>query len=165
MPINQDVALQINAHLPLEAKAQWVYQRFALDANTHGYFGCEAYFKAQSADEACHLHSLIGFINDFDAENALPAVDAIASGLNATLDSMFTTALEMEQTVTASLSRICSAAMVVGDWLSVQFLHAFIVEQRKSEVEYRDILNRLAMATANLIEFDEWIGELAGGGK
>jgi ferritin len=160
MPLNPEIAKLINEHLPKEGLAQWTYLRLALDCNTHGFFGCETYFKAQAADEAKHLQTLIGFINDFDAENSLPAIEPQPGPRFVALPEMFTAALEMEQTVTDSLSRICSAGIVAGDWLSVEFLQAFIAEQRNSEIEYRDILNRLAMAGDDLIQFDAWIGEL-----
>ncbi len=159
--INRDCAQMINAHLPLELKAQHTYLHFALTANTMGYFGVETYFNAASTEEAAHLRKLLAFLNDYDMMPEIPAIDAIPSG-GMDIRSMFVQALAIEQTVSASFNAILDCADDdCKDFQVVGFIQDMQNKQTSGEIEIRDIINRFDMSGSNMPAFDEYVGELA----
>ena len=159
--IHPDCAAMINAHLPLELKASHAYLRMALEANARGFFGVEKFFQAASLEEQGHLRKLIGFINDYDMANSIPAIDEMPQGTT-DIRSMFVAALGMEQAVSASFNAILNCADdECKDFQTVAFILPMQADQTDSEIEIRDILNYLDnVAVGNLAEFDEYVGDL-----
>lgn len=157
--LNPDVAALLNAHAPLEMLAQQTYLRAALDANRMGLFGLEAWLRAAALEERQHLDRLLSFLNDFDQPNDVPEADPIPSGRFASPRAILDTALDLERAVTRSLSEVLRAAWDAGDVQSYEFIRSYLPEQTDAETEIGDLQALLAAAGANVLEFDELLGE------
>jgi ferritin len=158
MPISPAFAGDLALHLPKELLAQQTYLAFSQSADMMGFFGCAAFFQHESQNERRHLETMLQFLTDFDITTPVPAAPLVNCQYDNVAD-LFEAALEMEQTVTKSLSQIAVKALQAGDVLAFTFLHPFLQEQITSEIEYRNILRRYDLG--NLPEFDDWVKELA----
>lgn len=154
------IAARINAHIPNEQLAAHSYTRLALTANAAGMFGCEAWFRAQAAEELSHRDKLLDWLNDYDQPNDVPAAATqTAEAFGSDPATWFTTELRLEESVTRNLSAIAAEAQRAGDYVSLNLLLDLLREQDQSERQVRDILARLGRTT-DWLEFDEWVGEL-----
>lgn len=157
MPISDAVVPPIQAQLAVELESHQRFLAFAMCANSQGFFGVEKYFRKHSHEEGKDWKGLAKFLNDFDKGIFVPACPAIDIDVTTPIQELFTTALELEQTATAAFNNICHIADTGSDYVTSNFIQKYLKNQRKEEVELRDILHRLALAGDDLILFDKWM--------
>lgn len=166
MPLAPEIAQQLNAHLPNEARAANVYQRLADDCRALGFEGISKWLADAGQEENGHLQKFIDFLSEFDIRANVPARSPEPLGTLPTEDrlvyigAVFSEVLALEETVTGQIETMVSSARDIGCWVGFDFLMGFIQEQSEAERELRKILRQLPLYVGNLNDLDNWIGGL-----
>jgi len=134
------------------------YKAFALSARNMGFFGSEKFLVAAALEETTHRDRFLDYLNDMAGglTKVEGALDRKGAG---SLKEIFELVLGLEIDTSMRIHAIYAAAHKAGDFYTVEFMKFFLEEQLTSVRECQDIVNRLASAGTNLLEFDEWIGE------
>ena len=149
----------IQAALQQELYASHLYRQVANYMQRAGYFGAQAFFSGEAADELEHYEKHVQFMNDMGDVAQLPALPAInqkPAGLQEAVQLGFDTELALGQKYEGWYRDATSE-------LTRQHLLQFLEIQRKSIGEYGDWLARLERAGGDecgLLIIDKEMGEV-----
>lgn len=157
--INKEITGMLAAQAVAENGAAAQYRAFGLWARNAGFFGCEKWLNAAGAEEITHRDRFLDYLNDMAGENTTVEGALDRSCKCDSLEDIFDAVLALEIAVSAKIHAIYAAALKANDYFTVEFLHFFLEEQLHAVRECQDIVNRLSVSGANLVEFDEWLEE------
>lgn len=143
-----------------ELYASNLYKHIANQLQRLGYFGAQAYYLKESADELTHYQKLVDFVNDMGDVADVEAVPKMTDSIESIEDAL-SVAYETELDLLNQYKEFIEAAEDV-DCTVEQFLLQFIEIQRLSVGEYGDFIsryNRCGKNEAAILEFDEYLSE------
>ena len=125
-----------------------------------GYFGTQKYFTKESAEELGHYQIIVDFMNDLGDMADVPMIEAptaVAGEIGDALVIAYNKEVEVY-----NLYKSIYALAVQSDSVVAQFLLQFLQIQKEAVGAYGDLISRykVADATREILEFDEYIGEL-----
>ena len=125
-----------------------------------GYFGTQKYFTKESAEELGHYQIIVDFMNDMGDMADVPTIDAptqVAEEIGDALVIAYNKEVEVY-----NMYKALYGLSVQDDSVVAQFLLQFLQIQREAVGAYGDLISRYATAnkTSEILEFDEYIGEL-----
>lgn len=153
------MALFTNA-ISSELYASNLYKHIANQLQRLGYFGAQAYFLKESADELTHYQKLVDYINDMGDVAPLPAVPAIPDKIGNLLDAL-ELAYETELSLLEDYKKFYEEVEdKEKDCVTGTFLIEFLQIQRSAVGEYGDLLARYNLNPNDPFEMDEYLKEL-----
>jgi ferritin len=142
-----------------ELYASNFYKHLANQLQRLGYFGSQAFYLNESADELKHYQIIVEFMNDMGDVAEIPKVDAIKDKLTCIGDSL-ELAYEIEFDLYEQYKEFYKIAED-EDCAVGQFLLQFIEIQRLSIGEYGDLISKYKVAeqTKEILLFDKAMGK------
>lgn len=126
----------------------------------HGLTGLETFFTQEAADETGHAQLVIEYIMDRSGLIKIEPYEYNGPGEFAKTIDLFTTALEVEQMTTQSLTNIYQQATREADVMTINFMQKMIDKQIEEEKTYQTILDRYTMypeSPSRDHDFDKWV--------
>lgn len=153
---NKKVIDLINLQIQREFYSAYLYLDMALYYGDLGLEGFANWFEIQAQEERDHA---VGFIRYLQHIGVKPSLDVIDKPSLTYKDARqpFAEALKHEQFVTASIVNILEVAQAEKDYLTVEFLRWYIMEQGEEEKNANDNLTRYDLAkdsTGALLRID-----------
>lgn len=133
----------------LELTASHVYQHLANRMKSLAYFGAEAFFHSESADERKHYNKLAEFMNNLNCELSVDSLDSVTCD-TANIGDALQMAYEMEVDLLEEYEKACMAN--ISHKVKI-FLQDYVNFQVSAVGEYGDLINRLKL-TDNMLVFD-----------
>jgi ferritin len=142
-----------------ELYASNFYKHLANQLQRLGYFGSQAFYLNESADELKHYQIIVEFMNDMGDVAEIPKVDAIKDKLTSIGDSL-ELAYEIEMDLYEQYKEFYKIAED-EDCAVGQFLLQFIEIQRLAIGEYGDLISKYKIAeqTKEILFFDKAMGK------
>lgn len=142
-----------------ELYASNFYKHLANQLQRLGYFGSQAFYLNESADELKHYQIIVEFMNDMGDVAEVPKVDAIKDKVGSIGDSL-ELAYEIEMDLYEQYKQFYKIAED-EDCSVGQFLLQFIEIQRLAIGEYGDLISkyRVAEETKEILWFDKAMGK------
>jgi ferritin len=142
-----------------ELYASNFYKHLANQLQRLGYFGSQAFYLNESADELKHYQIIVEFMNDMGDVAEIPKVDAIKDKLTSIGDSL-ELAYEIEFDLYEQYKEFYKIAED-EDCAVGQFLLQFIEIQRLAIGEYGDLISKYKVAeqTKEILLFDKAMGK------
>jgi ferritin len=142
-----------------ELYASNFYKHLANQLQRLGYFGSQAFYLNESADELKHYQIIVEFMNDMGDVAEIPKVDAIKDKLTSIGDSL-ELAYEIEFDLYEQYKEFYKIAED-EDCTVGQFLLQFIEIQRLAIGEYGDLISKYKVAeqTKEILFFDKAMGK------
>jgi ferritin len=160
--LDNHIEAALNAQIAMEAQSSHFYLAMATWADTTGLNGTSAFLYKHSDEERQHMLKLIRFVNERGGTARIPALEAPESTFSG-LKAIFTTLLEHETRVTASINEVVDLCLSRKDYTTQNFMQWYVAEQIEEEALARTILDKLAMIgsdSAGLYLFDRDLGQL-----
>lgn len=142
MIISAECKNMLDDAIYLEMSQSQLWKHIANHMQRAGFFGAQAYFLKESAEELEHYQMHVDFQNDVGAVAKVPELDAQKgefNTLNAALEKAYNTELEVYQDYKRFYDK-------EDDSVVKQFLLQFLEIQRKAVGAYGDLLARLEIA-------------------
>jgi len=142
-----------------ELYASNFYKHLANQLQRLGYFGSQAFYLNESADELKHYQIIVEFMNDMGDVAEVPKVDAIKDKVGSIGDSL-ELAYEIEMDLYEQYKEFYKIAED-EDCAVGQFLLQFIEIQRLAIGEYGDLISKYKVAEENkeILFFDKAMGK------
>lgn len=142
-----------------ELYASNFYKHLANQLQRLGYFGSQAFYLNESADELKHYQIIVEFMNDMGDVAEVPKVDAIKDKVGSIGDSL-ELAYEIEMDLYEQYKEFYKIAED-EDCAVGQFLLQFIEIQRLAIGEYGDLISKYKVAeeTKEILLFDKAMGK------
>jgi len=142
-----------------ELYASNFYKHLANQLQRLGYFGSQAFYLNESADELKHYQIIVEFMNDMGDVAEVPKVDAIKDKVGSIGDSL-ELAYEIEMDLYEQYKEFYKIAED-EDCAVGQFLLQFIEIQRLAIGEYGDLISKYKVAeeTKEILFFDKAMGK------
>lgn len=143
-----------------ELYASNFYKHLANQLQRLGYFGSQAFYLNESADELKHYQIIVEFMNDMGDVAEVPKVDAIKDKVGSIGDSL-ELAYEIEMDLYEQYKQFYKIAED-EDCSVGQFLLQFIEIQRLAIGEYGDLISKYKVAeeTKEILLFDKAMGKI-----
>lgn len=157
MIISAGCKSMLNDAIYLEMSQSQLWKHIANHMQRVGYFGAQAYFLKESAEELEHYQLIADFLNDVGCVATVPELERHTESyetLSAALEKAYSTELEVYNDYKRFYTREDDAAVK-------QFLLQFLEIQRKAVGAYGDLLSRLELAgddKAALLMIDKELG-------
>ncbi|MGB0170421.1 MAG: ferritin [Flavobacteriales bacterium] len=154
--IDKQIEQALNDQIAMEARSSHFYLGMATWAETNGLNGTSAFLYRHSDEERQHMLKLIKFVNERGGTAHIPSLDAPTVEFSG-LQAVFTTLLEHETKVTASINEVVDLCLSRKDYTTHNFMQWYVSEQIEEEALARTILDKLAMIgsdSAGLYLFD-----------
>lgn len=142
MIISAECKNMLDDAIYLEMSQSQLWKHIANHMQRAGFFGAQAYFLKESAEELEHYQMHVDFQNDVGAVAKVPELDAQKgefNTLNAAIEKAYNTELEVYQDYKRFYDK-------EDDSVVKQFLLQFLEIQRKAVGAYGDLLARLEIA-------------------
>ncbi len=143
--ISQKMTDALNLQMNKELFSSYLYLSMSAHASHVGLPGVANWFYVQAKEELGHVEQFYGYINRQGQRVLLDAIEKPDSEFTSAL-SMFETALEHEQFVTASVNELVNLALDERDHATEIFLQWFVSEQVEEEENAFDIIAQLKLA-------------------
>lgn len=142
-----------------ELYASNLYKQIANICQSMGLFGAQKYFLNESNEELNHYQSLVDYVNDMGDLIEMPIIPAVEESPKSLMEALNESyAFELE--LMHQYEKHYEDAEDKMDCITATFLIGFMQIQRKAVGEYADLISRLELAPNDLLEFDEYMGEL-----
>ncbi len=161
--ISKTIVEALNSQIKLEANASMQYLSMASWAEINGFNGVANFFFGQSEEERMHMIKLVKFINERGEKAVIPALDKSKSEFDS-LQDIFTTFLESEETVTNNVNKIVFQCLEAKDYTVHNFMQWYVSEQAEEEALARTILDKFKIIGSDkggLYLFDRDIENIA----
>ena len=142
MIISAECKNMLDEAISLEMSQSHLWKHIANHMQRAGFFGAQAYFLKESAEELEHYQLIVEFLNDVGAVAKMPDIDRLTETFD-TLSKALERAYATEEAVYRDYSRFYAQE---DDPVVKQFLLQFLEIQRKAVGAYGDLLSRLAIA-------------------
>lgn len=160
--IDAQIEKALNDQIAMEARSSHFYLGMATWAETSGLNGTSAFLYRHSDEERQHMLKLIRFVNERGGTAQIPSLEAPKAEFDG-LKGVFTTLLEHETKVTASINEVVDLCLSRKDYTTHNFMQWYVSEQIEEEALARTILDKLAMIgsdSAGLYLFDRDLEQL-----
>ncbi len=160
--IDKQIEKALNDQIAMEARSSHFYLGMATWAETSGLNGTAAFLYRHSDEERQHMLKLVRFVNERGGKADIPALEAPKADFDG-LKGIFTTLLEHETKVTASINEVVDLCLSRKDYTTHNFMQWYVSEQIEEEALARTILDKLAMIgsdSAGLYLFDRDLEQL-----
>ena len=159
--MDKKVATLINDQVNKEFFSAYLYLDMANYYEEKGLNGFAAWFTRQAKEEQDHAMKLYAYLHDNGEKVTLKTI-AAPGGKYKNVAEPVKAALKHEQTVTASINNIYTAARKAGDYRTEQFLDWFIAEQAEEEKSAQELVDKIALfgdAGKGLYVLDKDLGQ------
>ncbi|MBK12294.1 MAG: ferritin [Crocinitomicaceae bacterium] len=160
--LDKQIEAALNGQIEMEAQSSHFYLGMATWAETSGLNGTAAFLYRHSDEERQHMLKLIRFVNERGGKAHIPMLEAPKAEFEG-LQGVFTTLLEHETRVTASINEVVDLCLSRKDYTTHNFMQWYVSEQIEEEALARTILDKLAMIgsdSAGLYLFDRDLEQL-----
>ena len=159
--LNKNIRDLINSQINKEIYSSYLYNAIANIYRAKGLDGFTKWFDKQAQEELEHSTKLNSYLYEQGEEATLLAVDSPKAAFKNVRDPLVA-AYEHEKFITASINKIYSEALKVGDIRTVRFLNWFIDEQTEEETKALELLEKYDLATKESATylFDKEVGNL-----
>ena len=143
-----------------ELYASSFYKHSANQLQRLGYFGGQAYYLKESADELEHYQGIVDFVNDMGDVVSVPKIDGVTDEIKSIGDTL-DLAYELELDLLNQYKEFYEIAED-EDMAVAEFLLKYIKIQRKSVGEYGDLIARYKKCGSNeaaILGFDEYLSK------
>lgn len=145
MKMPDELASAVNDQITMEMASSVAYLQMSAHFETENLTGMASWMRMQAEEEKDHAHRFMDFVLDRGNSVRLGSIEAPESSFES-VEHVFKTALEQEQTVTKAIHDIYRLASDKGDLASFPFLQEFIEEQNEEEATVETILERVRLA-------------------
>ena len=145
MKMPDELASAVNDQITMEMESSVAYLQMSAHFEAENLTGMASWMRMQAEEEKDHAHRFMDFVLDRGNSVRLGAIEAPESSFES-VEHVFKTALEQEQTVTKAIHDIYRLASDKGDLASFPFLQEFIEEQNEEEATVETILERVRLA-------------------
>ncbi len=145
MKMPDELADAVNDQITMEMASSVAYLQMSAHFEAENLTGMASWMRMQAEEEKDHAHRFMDFVLDRGNSVRLGAIEAPESNFES-VEHVFKTALEQEQTVTKAIHDIYRLASDKGDLASFPFLQEFIEEQNEEEATVETILERVRIA-------------------
>ena len=143
-----ELAEAFNRQIDLELESSLAYLQMAAYFESHSLSGFAQWMRVQSEEEREHALKFFDYVLDRGNEVALGALKSPPSGYDSHA-AVFAAALQQEQAVTASISRLYKLATEAADAASFPLLQWFLEEQVEEEATVSELVDQLEMIGDN----------------
>ena len=160
--IDTTIEAALNQQIEMEARSSHFYLAMASWAENNGLNGTAEFLYRHSDEERMHMLKLVRFVNERGGKAQIPALASPKSDFSG-LQSIFSTLLEHETTVTASINEVVDLCLSRKDYTTHNFMQWYVAEQIEEEALARNILDKLALIgedTGGLYLFDRDLEQL-----
>lgn len=164
--ISDRLTEMINDQIRKEFQSASYYMGMRMYLTREDWPGMARFMEAQALEEATHARKFYAFLDEVDRDAVMPGLEEPRQDF-ASVEEVFETALEQEQSVTESIHRLFDTAKEEGDYPAISLLEWFVDEQVEEENTFRTILTqirRLQEEPLALYELDQQLGERSLGG-
>lgn len=145
MKMPDELAAAVNDQITMEMASSVAYLQMSAHFEAENLTGMASWMRMQAEEEKDHAHRFMDFVLARGNSVKLGAIEAPESSFES-VEHVFKTALEQEQTVTRAIHDIYRLASDKGDLASFPFLQEFIEEQNEEEATVETILERVRLA-------------------
>lgn len=142
--IDSTIEIALNDQIEMEALSSHFYLAMASWAENQGLNGTAEFLYRHSDEERMHMLKLVRFVNERGGKAVVPALDAPQSDFS-DLPAIFSTLLEHETKVTASINGVVDLCLQRKDYTTHNFMQWYVAEQIEEEALARNILDKLAL--------------------
>ncbi|MCH1575301.1 MAG: ferritin [Flavobacteriales bacterium] len=142
--IDSTIEKALNDQIEMEALSSHFYLAMASWAENQGLNGTAEFLYRHSDEERMHMLKLVRFVNERGGKSVVPALDAPQSDFS-DLPAIFSTLLEHETKVTASINGVVDLCLQRKDYTTHNFMQWYVAEQIEEEALARNILDKLAL--------------------
>lgn len=142
--LNQKVAELLNNQIKWEFFSAYLYLDIANYYSSKELAGFENWFYVQAQEEQDHAMLFRTYLLNNDVEVKLLSIEAPAENYRE-LGTALDITLAHEQTVTAAINKIYTAASEVQDYRTLEFLTWFIKEQGEEEKNSSTLIKKFAL--------------------
>ena len=142
--IDPTIEKALNEQIEMEALSSHFYLAMASWAENQGLNGTAEFLYRHSDEERLHMLKLMRFVNERGGKSIIPALDAPQSEFS-DLPAIFSTLLEHETKVTASINGVVDLCLQRKDYTTHNFMQWYVAEQIEEEALARNILDKLAL--------------------
>ncbi len=142
--IDSTIEKALNDQIEMEALSSHFYLAMASWAENQGLNGTAEFLYRHSDEERMHMLKLVRFVNERGGKAVVPALDAPQSDFS-DLPAIFSTLLEHETKVTASINGVVDLCLQRKDYTTHNFMQWYVAEQIEEEALARNILDKLAL--------------------
>jgi ferritin len=138
-----------------------LYKHIANQLQRLGYFGAQAFYLKESADELTHYQMVVDYTNDMGACSVIGMVPLMQQPITS-IGSALKLSYDTELSLMYQYQDFYEAAEEMGDCITSQFVLQFLEIQRKSVGEFGDFISRYERCGMNegaILEFDEFLKE------
>ena len=141
-----DTAIEkaLNEQIEMEARSSHFYLAMASWAENRGLSGTAAFLFRHSDEERLHMLKLVRFVNERGGTAIIPPLASPKTDFS-DLQSIFSTLLEHETNVTASINEVVDLCLKRKDYTTHNFMQWYVAEQIEEEALARNILDKLAL--------------------
>jgi len=161
--ISKKIAEALNRQVAKEAFAVNSYLSMASWCEQQGLRGCAVFFYEQSEEEKGHMMKLFKYINEAGGHAIAPEIKEPSHSYKS-ITHVFSTALEHERGVSASINKLVEFCFNSKDFASFHFLQWYVEEQVEEENLFKSILDMIKLAggetSKNLLFIDGEIRRL-----
>lgn len=164
MKMPDELASAVNDQITMEMASSVAYLQMSAHFEAENLTGMASWMRMQAEEEKDHAHRFMDFVLDRGNSVRLGAIEAPESSFES-VEHVFKTALEQEQTVTKAIHDIYRLASDKGDLASFPFLQEFIEEQNEEEATVETILERVRLAggeSSAILLLDRELGSRGG---
>ena len=140
--LKEKVLKAINEQINKEYYSAFLYLSMSAWLQGKGFPGFANWMYIQYQEEMTHGNKFFKYVHDRGSQVVLKAIAQVETDFE-NVTSVFEKALEHEQFVTASISKIMDVAVAESDYATQSFLKWFIDEQVEEEKNVNDILAQL----------------------
>lgn len=159
--ISQRLTEKINDQIRMEFQSASYYMGMRMYLSRKDWPGMAQFMEAQALEEATHAKKFYDFLDEVDQDATMRGLDEPKEDFSS-LEDVFETALQQEQSVTESIHELYEIAQEEGDYQAFTLLEWFVDEQIEEENTFRTILTkirRLQDEPLALYELDEELGQ------
>ena len=140
--INDKICKALNEQITLELSSAYIYLAMGAALEDQNLPGFARWMKAQYHEEVAHGMRLFDYVADRGGRVELGAIEKPPVDFGSP-EKVFTTILEHERKVTASIHKLYELAVAEKDYATQTQLHWFINEQVEEEKTAEEILQQL----------------------
>ena len=142
--LSKNILSELNRQINAEFYSAYLYLSMESWSNTQGLKGFANWFHVQYQEELFHAEKQYKYILDQGAQVILSAIAQPPHNFESAIN-VFEQTLTHEQSVTASINQILTAARAESDHATEIMLQWFITEQIEEEANVNDILQQLKL--------------------
>ena len=159
--ISQKVQDAINEQIKNELYSGYIYLAMAAHFESESLTGFASWMRLQAREEVTHGMKLFDYLTDRGGKVVLQAIQAPPTELGSPL-SIFQTAYQHEQKVTAMIHGLYALAVAENDYATQVMLNWFVNEQVEEEKNAAEIVAKLEMigeGRPSLLMLDHRLGK------